>query len=170
NVLNTALVQAAYLSGLVPKLYYTFVADIKNNGKFLQPFSQDPTAFDYREIDVLPTVFDERYRYLLEELGEIGEDAWIPKEELLSRLKNKSDLFVNVELEVFTRNYLNVWPGIQRKGSRETGQENAVRLSAEGRRLLQLLELPWFEALVQRGTLSEEQRKSIHEGVNINKV
>ena len=68
NVLNTALIQTAYLSGLIPKLYYTFVANLRQDGKYLQPFSRDEKEFDYREIYVLPTTFDERYRYLLEEL------------------------------------------------------------------------------------------------------
>ena len=65
NVLNAALIQSAYLSGLIPKLYYTFVANLREDGKYLQPFSLNKREFDYREIYVVPTTFDERYRYLL---------------------------------------------------------------------------------------------------------
>ena len=167
NVLNAALIQAAYLSGLIPKLYYTFVANLKEDGKCLQPFSRDENEFDYREIYVLPTTFDERYRYLLEELS---PNDWITKEELLSRLKRKSSLFEELRIEDFTRNYLNVWPGIQRKGTRDTLQENAVRLSSEGQNLLDLLKLPWFKVLLQRSTLTEEQREDILKGLSIRRV
>jgi len=61
------LIQSAYLSGLIPRLYYTFVGNLREDGKYLQPFSRNEREFDYREIYVLPTTFDERYRLLLEE-------------------------------------------------------------------------------------------------------
>jgi len=171
NVLNAAFIQSAYLSGLVPKLYYTFVANLREDGKYLQPFSREENEFDYREIYVLPTTFDERYRYLLEELKQLQPDKWMTKEELLSRLKGRSpELFEHLRIDEFTRNYLNVWPGIQRKGSRAAGQENAVRLSREGQRLLNLLELPWFTALLERSALTDEQRERITEGLNIRKL
>ena len=171
NVLNTALVQSAYLSGLVPKLYYTFVANLREDGKYLQPFSRAESEFDYREIHVLPTTFDERYRHLLEELEQLPSGEWMTKEELLSRLKRRSPLlFGDLQTNDFTRNYLNVWPGIRRKGSRAAGQENAVRLSNEGLSLLSLLKLPWFVALLERSVLTDEQRKHITDGLNIQKL
>lgn len=156
NILNAALIQVAYLSGLIPRLYYTFVADLREDGKYLQPFSEKNEEFDYREIYVIPTTFDERYYYLLKELRKLG-GAWVTAEDLLSRLKNETLLFSNLDVTTFIRNYLNVWPGVERKGNRQTGQENAVRLSREGERLLELLELPWFKALLQRTTLSDNE-------------
>lgn len=168
NVLNAALIQSAYLSGLIPRLYYTFVANLREDGKYLQPFSRDEREFDYREIYVLPTTFDARYRYLLEELK---PDEWMTKENLLSRLKSRApQLFEHLQINDFTRNYLNVWPGIQRKGSRATGQENAVCLSSDGQKLLDLLTLPWFGALLQRSALTDEQRKNITQGLSIQKL
>ncbi|MEM3147200.1 MAG: hypothetical protein QXY94_06585 [Archaeoglobaceae archaeon] len=165
NILNAALIQVAYLSGLIPKLYYTFVANPRENGKYLQPFSKDSKEFDYREIYVIPTTFDERYRHLLEELSELEElsklskvEEWITAQDLLSRLKSRTTLFDNLNVETFIRNYLNVWPGIERKGSRQTGQENAVKLSDEGRRLRDLLKERWFDALLRRSTLSESDK------------
>lgn len=171
NVLNAALIQAAYLSGLVPKLYYTFVANPREDGKYLQPFSRAESEFDYREIYVVPTTFDERYRHLLEELEQLPSGEWMTKEELLSRLKGRSPLlFKDLQTSDFTRNYLNVWPGIQRKGSRSAGQENAVRLSSEGLKLLNLLKLPWFVALLERSVLTDEQREYITDGLNVQKL
>lgn len=171
NVLNAALIQSAYLSGLIPRLYYTFVANVREDGKYLQPFSLNRSEFDYREIYVVPTTFDERYRYLLEELRKLSQDEWIAAEDLLSRLKgNIPSLFSTLSVDEFIRNYLNVWPGIQRKGSRASGQENAVRLSREGQKLLELLELPWFKALLERSALTDEQCGSIAEGLNIQKL
>ncbi len=167
NVLNAALIQAAYLSGLVPRLYYTFVANLREDGKYLQPFSRDGSQFDYREIYVLPTTFDERYRLLLEELK---PDKWVTKKELLGRLKRMSPLFEDLRIEDFTRNYLNVWPGIRRKGNRATGQEDAVCLSSEGQVLLDLLKRPWFVALLERSVLTDEQRESVVTGLNIRKL
>ena len=89
NVLNAALMQTAYLSGFIPRLYYTFVADLRENGKYLQPFSSIESEFDYREIYVLKTTFDERYYYILEELEGLQE-VWINSKDLLSRLKRMS--------------------------------------------------------------------------------
>lgn len=156
NILNAALFQVAYLSGLIPRLYYIFVGNLIEDGRYLQRFSKKSEEFDYREIYVIPTTFDKRYQYLLEELHILGKE-WISAKELLSRLKNKTELFGDLDDKQFIRNYLNVWPGIERKGNRQTGQEDAVRLSREGERLLELLKLSWFEDLLQRTTLSDSE-------------
>jgi len=103
-------------------------------------------------------------------MKKLGSDEWITKEKLHSRLKQKSPLFESLGIDDFTRNYLNVWPGVQRKGSRAAGQENAVRLGSEGQRLLDLLELPWFKSLLERSALTDEQRGSITEGLSIQKL
>lgn len=172
NILNAALFQVAYLSGLIPRLYYIFVGNPIKDGRYLQRFSKKSEEFDYREIYVIPTTFDKRYQYLLEELHGCKtsskneeknkeknkeEEGWISAKELLSRLKNKTELFGDLDYEQFIRNYLNVWPGIERKGNRQTGQEDAVRLSCEGERLLELLKLSWFKDLLQRTTLSDSE-------------
>lgn len=167
NVLNAALIQVAYLSGLIPKLYYTFVANVKEHGKYLQPFSDNSSEFDYREIYVIPTTFDERYQHLLETLNQLKPEGWITAKDLLNRLKGRSALFSNLDIDAFVRNYLNVWPGIARKGNRQTGQEDAVRLSSEGQKLLEMLALPWFQVLLQRDTSFDE---TIISGLKIKKL
>ncbi len=162
NVLNMALMQAAYLNGFVPELYYTFVANLPEDGGYLQPFSNDPNEFDFREIFVLPTTFDQRYRYLLEELQQLREGVWIDKRTLLGRLKHNHAEFQKLKLEEFVRNYLNAYVGIDRRGTRETGQEDAVRLSPEGAKVLELLGLDWFRALLDRTTWRERLEEGDH--------
>ena len=156
NVLNMALMQAAYLSGFVPELYYTFVANPRENGGYLQPFSNDPSEFDFREIFVLPTTFDQRYRYLLEELEHLPEGEWIDSRNLLPQLMGTHpEFFRGLSLMDFVRNYLNVYPGIDR-------QEDAVRLSREGTAVLGLLRLDWFRALLERTTWKEPLEEGDH--------
>lgn len=161
NVWNAALMQAAYFSGFIPRLYYTFVADIRKDGKYLQPFSADDDEFDFREVFVLYTAFDERYQYVLEALAQQGE-AWISSGELLARLKGHhqdwqvQNAFVDVARPEFIRDFLNVMPGVQRQGNRAEGQQDANRLSPEGQELLNLLSKPWFKALLRREQLPDD--------------
>jgi hypothetical protein len=47
-------------------MYYTFVADIRANGSYLQPFSKDRDQFRYGEIYAFKTQFDQRHQTILE--------------------------------------------------------------------------------------------------------
>lgn len=170
NILNAALMQTAYLSGFIPRLYYTFVANIRDDGKYLQPFSRNGSEFDYREIYVLKTTFDERYRYILEELEQIGE-CWVSSEKLLSRLKGREpSSFSPLSLEVFRRDFLNTMPGILRKGSRAEGQEDANKLGEDGRNILKLLRSSLFKALLRQDVLTEDEIKTLTADLNIRKL
>ncbi|MCX8191727.1 MAG: hypothetical protein N3F06_02835, partial [Nitrososphaerales archaeon] len=44
NILNAALMQVAHLSGLIPIIYYTFVAN-RDDNKYLKPFSKNENEF-----------------------------------------------------------------------------------------------------------------------------
>ena len=161
NVLNASLMQTAYVSGFIPRLYYTFVANVKEDGKYLQPFSRDESQFDYREIYVLKTTFDERYQSILEELEQVEMETparWIGSQELLSRLKGRAKPgFANLSLSAFQRDYLNTMPGVQRKGSRVGGQEDANRLGKEGYRILSLLQSRLFKALARQDEFAPDE-------------
>jgi hypothetical protein len=174
NVLNAALMQTAYVSGFIPRLYYTFVANIKEDGKYLQPFSRDESQFDYRRIYVLKTTFDHRYHDILEELEQIEMETprrWVGSPELLSRLKGKAKSgFVDLSPRAFRRDYLNIMTGVQRKGSREEGQEDANRLSEEGGKILTLLRSPLFKALARQDKVSPDEIAALTADLEIHRL
>jgi hypothetical protein len=174
NLLNAAIVQTAYLSGLIARLYYTFVADLYKHGKYLQCFSQDESQFKYGEIYTLKTRFGWRHQTVLEVLEQVDREKagrYVSSEELLSRLKGyaPSD-FQDIDLPAFKRDFLNVMQGIEQLGDRETGQENAVRLSVDGREILSLIRRPLFRALVGREQLSEDEVEKIVASLNMGRL
>ncbi len=136
NLLNTATTQVAYLSGFIERTYFTFVADIRQHSGFLQPFSQDNSQFRYGEIYTFKTRFGKRHQFVLEALAQIDHahpGGYIVSENLLSRLKSKAfNEFEGVDINAFKRDFLNVMQGIEQKGDRHRGQEDAIRLSLKG--------------------------------------
>lgn len=142
NILNAALMQIVYLSGLVPVMYYTFVANMREDGKYLNPFSRNESEFYFRKIDVFKTTFDMRFRCILEELEKLSD--YIKDEELLSRLKNSHlNLFGEFNMTIFKRDYLNVMDGwcIERR-------ESDIRLNKNGKSLLNKIRSPLFTVLI----------------------
>ncbi len=173
NVLNAAIMQTAYLSGLIPYLYYTFVADRADN-KYLQPFSNDKSRFDFRDLYVFKTSLDERYQAVLHELKEFNisnPGEWISSENLLSRLKGASDpKFDNLKTDAFVRDYLNIMLGVERKGNRAEGQKDANRLSKEGDRILSMLESPLFKALTRQNEITHEKNQKLIADLKIHEL
>jgi len=174
NLLNAAIVQTAYLSGFIAKLYYTFVADLRQNGKYLQAFSTDEREFRYRELYAFKTNFDERYRYVLEALEQVEMDTsarYVPSSELLNRLKNSRPAdFGKMDLDTFKRDFLHVMWGVERLGDRGRGLQDAVRLSDDGRNLLKLMRQPLFQALVYRESFPEKVLTEIVSRLNIRRL
>jgi hypothetical protein len=150
NPLNAALFQTAFLSGFISRLYYTFIADPRKYGKYLQPFSCDESLFDYREIYVLKTSFDDRYQHVLEELETVAatdSEQWLTSQDLLGRLKTKGiPGFHNMDVERFTLDFLHVMQG---RGVERKDKEDQVRLDPEvGKRILKLLRSNLIQALL----------------------
>jgi hypothetical protein len=174
NLLNAAFVQIAHLSGLIARLYYTFVADLRQHGKYLQAFSDRESQFRYREIYTLKTRFGWRHQKVLETLEQLDDETqgcYVSSEELLCRLKGSAPLeFQDMDRQTFVRDFLNVMQGIEQLGDRTSGQKDAVRLSDDGRDILQLVRQPLFRALVQREQLSEGEVETITSGLNIEKL
>jgi len=174
NLLNAAIVQVAYLSGFVGRLYYTFVADLRQHGRYLQAFSQDERQFRFREIYTLKTRFGWRHQKVLEVLEQVDAETpgrYVSSEELLGRLKGYAPQdFQNIDLPTFKRDFLNVMQGIEQLGDRLSGQKDAVRLGGEGRDILRLVRRPLFRALVQREQLSEREVGAIISGLNIKRL
>jgi len=174
NLLNAAIVQTAYLSGFIARLYYTFVADLRQNGKYLQAFCTDEREFRYRELYTFKTRFDERHRYVLEILEQVEADTpgrYVTSKELLDRLKGyKPADFGAMDLDAFKRDFLHVMRGIERLGDRAAGLQDAVRLSDDGRNILELMRRPLFQALVYCEHLPEEDVTDILSRLNIRRL
>jgi len=159
NPLNAALFQTAYLSGFISRLYYTFVSDIRQYGKYLQPFSKDASLFDFREVYVLKTAFDDRYQHVLEELELVAEEdptRWLTSQELLGRLKSKGVLgFQGMDARTFLLDFLHVMQG---RGLRRRNNEDRIRLDPEiGPAILRILRSDLVQALFKGGVLPDEE-------------
>jgi len=170
NVLNAVLMQVAYFSGFIPILYYTFVANLKEDGKFLKPFSRNENEFDFRKIYVFKTIFDKRYQYILEEL-ESNRGKWLTSSELLNRLKGKYPaLFENVDIVSFQRDFLNTMAGVERKGSRTEGQEDLNSLNKDGEKILEIIRSPLFKVLTRQNDYSLEEIEELTKDLRIKKI
>ncbi len=149
NILNAAIMEAAILSGLISRLYYTFIH--KGYEKDYEPCLQPPVKnrpdiFNFRWLPFVKVTFDEIYYGILEVLHQVGD--WCPEEETLSRLKNLAATRgqeLKLELHQFKTQYLNHMDGreIERKDF-----EN--RLSPFGEKMLNWLKDPLYRALIRR--------------------
>lgn len=168
NMLNAALLQVAFLSGLVARAYYTFVAPAYT--KYLQPSSTDaarnPERFQFDEIPMVKTAVDEAYRAFLQMLQELG-DEWYTDEQLLGRFKDtawnalsqeQAQEIAKMALRKFRNEWLNKLDGreLERAKDERGDQLNAVRLSAAGKTLLERVDSPLFKTIVARGRGEEE--------------
>ncbi len=167
NVLNAALMEVATLSGLVARVYYTFLAD-DGDRKYLQPATTDERYFLWDEVAVFKTVFDAAYYRVLAMLAELGD--WCADRELWQRLKNDEEVwryYGQVTLEQFRDQLLNRMDGREIERDAPTGHR--VRLGLQGRRVLEHINRPLFKALVQRGRDADfdaqAQRRTLQEKV-----
>jgi hypothetical protein len=142
NILNSAIMQAAFLSGLISKVYYIYVSQ-EQDKKYLQPFTTDPDRFKWCEIDLVKTTIDKAYYEILKMLDE--KNDWIEDTELLSILKSKSAYFHNMDIERFRREFLNKMEiSIDRSNHKN-------KINDYGKKLLKMLEEPLIKALTERG-------------------
>lgn len=146
NILNAALFEVGSLSGLIARLYYTFVPD-ESDRKYLQPPSSDRGRFDWKWVPLTKTSFDENYYKLLSILADLED--WCPDEHLLSFLKQDHEVgeyFADLPLSRLRTQFLN---RMDRHELARDGQ--CVRLRDEGHRVLERVRSPRFQALVHRG-------------------
>lgn len=149
NVLNAALLEVTFLSGLISTLYYIFTNG--DEQKFLQPLSTDYWRFlenHWRDVPVVKTNFDEHYRQLLLFLADNPE--WWETDELLNWLRLElPELFGSMQLELFQKQWL-------RKMGREIEWDEGdntrkIQISKAGRDTAKRIEEDLFRTLVQRG-------------------
>ncbi len=146
NILNAALFEAAALSGLIARAYYTFVPS-EADRKYLQPPARDPARFAWKWVPLTKTAFDAHYYRVLETLQTLQD--WCRDEDLLDFVKGDvggGDYFAEMALADFCAQFLN---RMDRHELERDGQ--SVRLSAEGARILDRIESVRFQALVRRG-------------------
>lgn len=152
NILNAALMQVASLSGLIRRMYYTFIAH-DSDRRYLQPFSSDQTRFDFVWLPLIKTTFDSGYYRVLEILQD-GE--WRSGRELLGRLKQDpafAQIFGEVEFDHFKNQYLNRMAGdvLDEERGPAGEQDRRVRINQQGGQVLEYIHLnELVEALVHR--------------------
>lgn len=156
NVLNAAILEVAFMSGLISRIYYTFVAN-ESDRKYLQPPTSDPARFRWDEIPLVKTAFDEAWYCVPRELAEIGD--WYEDEELLERLKSKAwQHFSEMGFRTFKAQFLNKMDGreLEYDASRHRN-----RLSTYGREILERISDPLFQDLIARGEKSRVDVESL---------
>jgi hypothetical protein len=168
---NAALLEVAFLSGLISKIYYTFLSDVSIYGKYLQPPSKvkDNRIFCWDDVPFAKTDFDERYYQIPRELSKIG--TWCTDEELLKRLRN-DEYFKGVDIGRFRWEFLNKMD--ERELEREVRPDGSLgdqnRLSDYGQRVLQMIDDPLFKALTHRGRGLEEDVTHLSEGLELEEL
>ena len=163
NVLNSAIFEAAIFSGLIARLYYTFIP--KEYEPYLQPVAKNrPDLFDFQWVPLFKVTFDDVYYDILRIFHEAND--WLEERELLSRLKRRraqKGLELSLAIHQLRTQYLNHMDGreLERRLS-----EN--RLSDFGHEMLKRLDEPLYRALVKReerpfSELIEECRRELEE-------
>lgn len=166
NIINAALMEVTALSGLIARLYYTFIAK-QSDCCYLRPPSEDASQFDWKEVNPPKTALDQAYYAALEVLEDIS--SWCTDDELLARLKRhpeQGSYFDKVSLERLRREFLNRMHGyeIQRRG--QDRYENQI--AEWGRKALRDLHSPLYQSLTLRGQpldqdLIEQYKKELRD-------
>lgn len=150
NIMNAALLQAAFLSGLVGQAYYVFVE--KSYLNYLQPAGKG--KFSWHPIPLIKTAFDESYHAVLLCL-QILEQEWVSSVDLLSFLKADESYgryFKDMELPRFEQDLLKKMEGwILRRQLENKKKTYDLRLTDEGKQLIDLVDSRLFKALTHRG-------------------
>jgi hypothetical protein len=167
NVLNAALLEVTFLSGLIHSLYYVFVSE--DERRFLQPLSTDYRRYlsdHWRNVPVVKTTFDEHYRRLLLMLAE-SQQEWWSVDALFSQMCNQfPNLFGTMTPELFQKQRL-------RKLSYEVELDvdaGRVKLTEAGYETVARIEEPLFRTLVQRGEQPQIDIQALRDALEHDRV
>lgn len=148
NVINAALMQVAAMSGLIGRLYYSFIQS-QDDRLFLSPPTNDSAGYRIEYVPIIKTQFDAAYYGILKMVGEWGD---CDVDMLLSVLRQSAEpqmaeYFEKVDSGALRSQFLN------RMDGREIvrGKDDRVSLSEHGHSILERIHLPLFQALVKRG-------------------
>jgi len=138
NIVNAALLEVAFLSGLIARLYYTFLSDVRRYGKYLQPPSPRPEVFSWREVPLVKTSFDEDYYWVVQALADQGE--WYADQDLFKDMANaRPERFGHgkMNLQQFREQFLNKMDGREIEREELSGRgTNRDRVSEYGKQVL----------------------------------
>ncbi len=152
NILNSALMQVATLSGLIGKLYYTFISRDADR-KYLQPARDNGVDYIFEFIPLVKTTPDMTYYRTLAEL-DLTPGEWIMGEDLLNKLKNSqnNDAFTAMRFDHFKNQYLNRMAGqvIDEQRGRSGEKDRPIKINEQGQALIAYLLDDLVSALVDR--------------------
>ncbi len=156
NILNAALLEVTFLSGLIGRLYYTFLGQPENR-KYLLPSSTARDQFALDWVRTTKTQFDENYYRVLMALATLH--GWCEDESLLSLLAQdeyclvpEQRYFAHMPVQSFRTQLLNRMDGREIEREEEDGCKlHRVRLAHEGQAVLTRIASPLFQAIVKRG-------------------
>lgn len=164
NILNSALMQVASLSGLIGRVYYTFIAHDRDR-QYLQPPTKNDLDYAFKFIPPAKTTYDVSYYRVLEELYRAA-DSWVWGRELLGRLKRNFPQEFNhdkLDFDHFKNQYLNRMTNDVVVEDRDRSQEGdrPVKISPQGSKLLESIHLDeLIQELVRRDTANPELVKT----------
>jgi hypothetical protein len=167
NVLNAALLEVTFLSGLISSLYYIFVDE--HDRCYLQPLSTDYRRYlkdHWRSVPIVKTAFDECYRRLLLVLAESQQEYWNVSELFAHMRDNFGDLFGSMTLDLFQKQWL-------RKMSYEVELDvegGRVRLTEAGYEVVARIETPLFRALVRRGEKPDMDIQALRDSLEKDRI
>lgn len=145
NIMNAAGMQLAALSGLIDRVYYTFVSN-ESDRMFLQPFTSDPNHFRWEEIEIYKTRYDESYYHLLDILEK--QDRWVDLEELL--MTYQQDPIAQSTYEKVSADHLRTLL-LHRMDGREIERDgNQIRLGQKGRETLARIQTQSLQVILQQ--------------------
>ncbi len=164
NILNSALLEVAFLSGLFGKIFYAFIKSPEDQA-YLQPVSTATDQYSLRPVPLIKCRADEHYYRVLKGLDIVN--GWLPDDDLLKCLKQgehskpeDEHYFNKMDLPTFRAQVLNKMDDREIERERVPkmvdGEEKEIkgqrnRIASAGRESLNRLADPLFQALVDRG-------------------
>ena len=144
--------QVATLSGLIGKLYYTFISRDADR-KYLQPARDNGVDYIFEFIPLVKTTPDMTYYQTLAEL-DLTSDEWVMGGDLLNKLKNSqdNDAFTAMSFEHFKNQYLNRMAGqvIDEQRGLSGEKDRPIKINEQGQALIAYLLDDLVSALVDR--------------------
>jgi hypothetical protein len=155
NILNSALMQVASLSGLIGRAYYTFIGRDAERA-YLQPPGETSRNYAFNFVPLVKTTYDVSYYRVLEYLDPSPE-TWVWGRDLLGRLKQQypAEFTEAMTFDHFKNQYLNRMTNdvLAEDRDQSQGGDRPVKITPKGSELMQRIHLDeLIQALINRDT------------------